>query len=331
MDYPKSVPGVGLVDGKFVDEDPIGGRAGSLIPAAWGNSITDEMLTVLRAANIDPDEASTEQLLAAIRIVASKGSTRPPGDDSEYWATTEFVAAAIRSMMPDRVGEIAFEMRILPRVGWLRVNGAVLKRDAYPELWAYAQASGALVSERDWSNGWFGCFSSGDEATTFRIPDLRGDFLRIWDDGRGVDRGRRLGAWQDSTNRWHEHTGTASEAGDHIHTGWTDVRGHHWHDLYDPGHKHRNGFGSVGVFGTSPGEGYGPHNGRRNEVDSDVSYSGISLGAAGDHDHIVGIGAAGRHGHLISIAGEGASEARPRNIAVAAYIRAYRIDVKRGK
>lgn len=33
---PKSVPGVGLVGGKFVDENTATGQQGSLIPSVWG-------------------------------------------------------------------------------------------------------------------------------------------------------------------------------------------------------------------------------------------------------------------------------------------------------
>ncbi|HAV8377576.1 TPA: phage tail protein [Escherichia coli] len=32
------------------------------------------------------------------------------------------------------------------------------------------------------------------------LPDARGDFIRIWDDGRGVDGGRELLSWQNATN-----------------------------------------------------------------------------------------------------------------------------------
>ncbi|ARU23064.1 hypothetical protein [Ralstonia solanacearum] len=72
MDYPKSVPGVGLVDGKFVDEDVALGRPGSLIPAEWGNAITDEINEVSRSVGIEPDEHKLDQLATAIRIICDR-------------------------------------------------------------------------------------------------------------------------------------------------------------------------------------------------------------------------------------------------------------------
>ena len=67
MDFPKSVPGVGLVGGQFVDENPSIGQQGSLIPSAWGNAVTQELLAVIREAGIEPDEDQTDQLRMAIR------------------------------------------------------------------------------------------------------------------------------------------------------------------------------------------------------------------------------------------------------------------------
>lgn len=32
------------------------------------------------------------------------------------------------------------------------------------------------------------------------LPDARGDFIRVWDDGRGADGGRKLLSWQEATN-----------------------------------------------------------------------------------------------------------------------------------
>jgi phage-related tail fiber protein len=37
---------------------------------------------------------------------------------------------------------------------------------------------------------------AGDGSTTFNVPDLRGEFVRGWDHGRGVDSGRGLGSLQ---------------------------------------------------------------------------------------------------------------------------------------
>lgn len=53
-----------------------------------------------------------------------------------------------------------------PPGGWLKCNGATFDKVKYPKL-ATAYPSGVL-------------------------PDLRGEFLRGWDDGRGVDSGRSL-------------------------------------------------------------------------------------------------------------------------------------------
>lgn len=69
MDFPISVPSVGLVGGKFVDEDPLAGTPGSLIPAQWGNAVTLELLNVITAAGLAPDEQDNTQLLSALRLI----------------------------------------------------------------------------------------------------------------------------------------------------------------------------------------------------------------------------------------------------------------------
>lgn len=72
MDYPKSTPGVGLVDGRFVDENIATGQPGSLIPAAWGNAVTTELLNVIQAAGYAPDEQDLGQLVDALRELDAK-------------------------------------------------------------------------------------------------------------------------------------------------------------------------------------------------------------------------------------------------------------------
>ncbi|MCR8931920.1 MULTISPECIES: hypothetical protein [unclassified Pseudomonas] len=77
MDYPISVPSVGLVGGKFVDEDPLAGTPGSLIPAQWGNAVTDEIIHVITGAGLTPDELNNMQLLAAIKAVVTQSGVSP--------------------------------------------------------------------------------------------------------------------------------------------------------------------------------------------------------------------------------------------------------------
>lgn len=76
MDYPKSTPNVGLVGGKFVDENTGTGQPGSLIPATWGNAVTDELLAVIKAAGIVPAEGDLTQLLKAVQAIAASDIKR---------------------------------------------------------------------------------------------------------------------------------------------------------------------------------------------------------------------------------------------------------------
>ncbi|MDD2150732.1 tail fiber protein [Pseudomonas putida] len=76
MDYPKKTPNVGLVGGKFADENASTGQPGSLIPSAWGNAVTDELLAVITAAGLDPSEDETTQLLEAIQAISASDMKR---------------------------------------------------------------------------------------------------------------------------------------------------------------------------------------------------------------------------------------------------------------
>lgn len=67
-----------------------------------------------------------------------------------------------------------------PPSGWIKANGAAVSRTTYAALFA---AIGTT-------------FGAGDGSTTFNVPDLRGEFQRGWDDGRGVDTGRVFGSAQ---------------------------------------------------------------------------------------------------------------------------------------
>ena len=75
-----------------------------------------------------------------------------------------------------------------PPTGWLKCNGAAFTASQYPKL---ALAYPAL-----------------------RLPELRGEFIRGWDDGRGVDSGRSLLSSQTGMLEKHRHIIVANEGYD---------------------------------------------------------------------------------------------------------------------
>lgn len=79
--------------------------------------------------------------------------------------------------------------------GWGLFHGLIYNRDDWPWVWDHAQASGMLTTEA-LRAGNEGKWTSGDGALTFRTPEGRGDFVRVLDEGRGVDTGRVAGSWQ---------------------------------------------------------------------------------------------------------------------------------------
>ena len=86
-----------------------------------------------------------------------------------------------KSIQQDEVvGEVAYFARTTPPSVWLKANGAAVSRTTYAALFA---AIGTT-------------FGAGDGRTTFNLPDLRGEFIRGLDDGRNIDRERRLGTAQ---------------------------------------------------------------------------------------------------------------------------------------
>lgn len=71
--------------------------------------------------------------------------------------------------------------------GFIIADGTLKSRAAFPDLWAYAQASGNLAaSDAVWTKGQY---SPGDGSTTFRVPNLQNQFIRGASDTRAVGNG----------------------------------------------------------------------------------------------------------------------------------------------
>lgn len=74
--------------------------------------------------------------------------------------------------------------------GWLECDGSAVSRTTYAALFA------ALGT----------AWGVGDGSTTFNLPDLRGEFVRGWDHGKGTDSGRTFASHQSDAFKDHTHT-----------------------------------------------------------------------------------------------------------------------------
>ena len=151
--------------------------------------------------------------------------------------------------------------------GYLKCNGAAVSRTTYADLFTIIGTT----------------HGAGDGSSTFNVPDLRGEFVRGWDDSRGVDSGRSFGSSQSDANKQHNHT-------------LTDP-GHN-HGITDPGHIHQ-----VQYSNSDSGDGVIEESGTglSGQEPTLSATTGITINNATTG---------------ISLANSGGSEARPRNVAM---------------
>ena len=124
------------------------------------------------------------------------------------------------------------------------------------------------------------------------VPDLRGEFIRALDDGRGVDSSRAIRVAQAEETKAHNHSATSSTS--------TNVS--------DPGHLHQAGYFSGSFGGSSGATVFRSDNNSNSTAPGDFiknNTTGVSVSAT----------------TTTSITNTGGSETRPRNVALLACIK----------
>ena len=178
--------------------------------------------------------------------------------------------------------------------GWIKANGAAVSRTAYANLFT---AIGTT-------------WGAGDGSTTFNLPDLRGQFVRALDDGKGIDPGRTLASTQADDNKSHSHTGTTATAGNHAHTATSAMGGVHSHAI----NAHFanttdvlviNDWGTDAILGSDNAPGTHGFRSTAQRTEGD-----------GGHAHAITVNADGDHTHTITTNTSGGTETRPKNIAL---------------
>ncbi|HDK1548655.1 TPA: tail fiber protein [Escherichia coli] len=157
----------------FTRGNPQTGTPATDLDDDYFDMLQEELCSVVEASGASLEKARHDQLLTALRALLLSRKN-PFGDiksDGTVKTALENLGLGEGSALP--VGVPVPWPSATPPTGWLKCNGAAFSAEEYPEL--------AKVYP------------------TNKLPDLRGEFIRGWDDGRGVDSGRALLSAQSDT------------------------------------------------------------------------------------------------------------------------------------
>ncbi|EFM0033092.1 integrase [Escherichia coli] len=163
----------------FTRGNPQTGTPATDLDDDYFDMLQEELCSVVEASGASLEKGRHDQMLTALRALLLSRKN-PFGDiksDGTVQTALENLGLGEGSALP--VGVPVPWPSATPPTGWLKCNGAAFSAEEYPEL---AKAY-----------------------PTNKLPDLRGEFIRGWDDGRGVDSGRTLLTNQEHAVISHNH------------------------------------------------------------------------------------------------------------------------------
>jgi microcystin-dependent protein len=151
--------------------------------------------------------AQATTILSAVVGDSGSGGTKGlvPAPAAGDAAAARFLSAAGTFAAAVPVGSVTMYAANTAPTGWLECSGAAVSRTTYAGLFT---AIGTV-------------FGVGDGSTTFNLPDMRGEFARGWDNGRGIDPARAFGSAQADELEAHVHSVTPPSATDDTGSGLT--------------------------------------------------------------------------------------------------------------
>ena len=121
-------------------------------------------------------------------------------------ATARLAKGAAATVLTSDGTDIAWAAPVSPPAGV--PTGTVIYYAANTPPTDFIKANGAAVSRSTYSNLFTAVgttFGVGDGSSTFNVPDLRGEFMRGWDDSRNIDGSRVFGSAQADQMESHIH------------------------------------------------------------------------------------------------------------------------------
>ena len=171
-----------------------------LATQAETNAATDATVALTPgglANGIDGYLPQASEIARGVMELATIAEVQAGSNSTKAVTPNTLNAALIALGLATPPGSITAFAAITPPTGYLVCDGSQVSRTTYADLYA-------VIGDT---------YGAGDGSTTFNLPDLRGEFIRGFDDGRGADTGRVFGSFQADEFASHTHTGTSGDAG----------------------------------------------------------------------------------------------------------------------
>ena len=198
-----------------------GGVVGALTGAVTGNTagVHTGAVTGNVTGNATGSSGSCTGNSATATALATARNIQVSGDvtgTASFDGSANINIAATLAAQPVPAGSVFNFAASTAPTGYLECSGVAVSRTTYAALFAVTSTT----------------FGVGDGSTTFNLPNLRGEFVRGWDNGRGVDASRAFGSAQADELKAHTHSvlepvpnSTAAGGGSYTGQGHTVVTG----------------------------------------------------------------------------------------------------------